>query len=361
MKYYAVYPRDDFVFSIKLCDLLRNKDLFDLFVAKQEYGGRRDRYGRFLYQFSNNKDVLRPSVSDYLINNGLLDVEWPENHRFAACLTHDVDSIYPSWKYAFFTAAKFALKSRPQESLGRLVGKTRKDNSQNPYWNFKRILELEGRYGARSSFYFKATSKDPVGWIYNVEDLRDEIGYLTDIGWEVGLHGGFYSYNNPKELKREKETLENALGKEVIGIRMHCLRFDVPDTWRLLADLGFKYDTTFGYPDMPGFRNGMCHPFKPFDLCKEKEVDILEIPLTVMDGSLFKMPLDEAWAIIKGLIEITEKNKGVITILWHNNTFDEIFYGKWAKLYEKILRFLKEKKAWMTSEEEVYNCWIKNT
>ena len=66
------------MFSIKLSELLRNKDLFDIFVAKQEYEGRRDRYGRFLHQFSNNKDVLRPIVSDYLINNGFLDVEWPE-------------------------------------------------------------------------------------------------------------------------------------------------------------------------------------------------------------------------------------------------------------------------------------------
>ena len=142
---------------------------------------------------------------------------------------------------------------------------------------------------------------------------------------------------------------------------MHFLRFAVPHTWRLLAELGFKYDTTFGYPDMPGFRNGMCHPFKPYDLCMKKEIDILEIPLIVMDSSLFKMPIGEAWMVIKGLIEITEKNKGIITILWHNSTFDEIFCGQWTKLYEKILQLLKERNAWMTSGEEVYNYWTKNT
>ena len=334
-----------------------NQQLFDIFIAKQEYGGRKDRYGRFLYQFSNNKDVLRPIVSDYLVNNGF-DVEWPENHRFAACLTHDIDSIYPSWKYTLFTTAKFALKLRPQESLGRLVGKIRKNDSQNPYWNFKKILELEGRYGARSSFYFKATSRDPVGWIYDVETLKDELGYITDMGGEVGLHGGYNSYNDPEMLKGEKSRLEKALGKKVIGIRMHYLRFDVPSTWRLLADLGFKYDTTFGYPDMPGFRNGMCHPFRPYDLEMDKEIDILEIPLTIMDGSLFKMGLEEAWSIIKKLIENTEKNMGVITILWHNTTFDEIFWGEWSKLYSKILQLLKEKKAWMTSAEDIYKFWI---
>jgi peptidoglycan/xylan/chitin deacetylase (PgdA/CDA1 family) len=161
-------------------------------------------------------------------------------------------------------------------------------------------------------------------------------------------------------LKTEKETMENVLGKEVIGIRMHYLRFDVPDTWRLLADLGFRYDTTFGYSDMPGFRNGMCHPFKPYDLYVEEEIDILELPLIIMDESLFNMPVANAWAIIKGLIEITRKNKGAITILWHNTTFDEIFFGRWAELYEKILQFLKEKKAWMTNGEQIYRFFSKN-
>lgn len=346
--------------SAKLLELLRNTDFYDLFVAKQEYEGRRDQYGRFIYQFSNNKDVLKPVVSDFLIKNGFLDVEWPENHRFAACLTHDVDTIYPSWKYTFFTATKFALELSARESCGRLIRKVRNDNSKNPFWNFRPILELEGRYDAKSSFYFKTTSKDLVGLVYDIEDLKDELCYITDVGGEVGLHGGFYSYNDPKELKKEKDLLDTALGKRTIGMRMHYLRFDVPYTWRLLADLGFKYDTTFGYPDMPGFRNGMCHPFKPYDLCVKKEIDILEIPLTIMDGSLFKMPIDEAWAVVKGLIEITEKNKGVITILWHNNTFDEIFSGQWAKLYEKILQLLKERNAWMTSGEQIYKYWSKN-
>ena len=222
-----------------------NKPLFDVFVAKQEYGSKRDRYGRFLYEFSSNKNV-EPVVSNYLVRQGFLNVEWPENHKFAACLTHDVDQVYPTWKYTLFTTAKFALKRKPKKSLKRLLGKVKKNKSTNPYWNFKEILKLEEKYGAMSSFYFKATSKDIVDWTYDIENLKDELKYITDMGWEVGLHGGYYSYNAPEELKNEKEMLEKALGKKVIGIRMHYLRFKVPDTWRLLADLGFKYDTTFG-------------------------------------------------------------------------------------------------------------------
>jgi len=150
----------------------------------------------------------------------------------------------------------------------------------------------------------------------------------------------------------------------VLGVRMHYLRFQVPSTWKLLSKVGFKYDTTFGYPDMPGFRNGMCHPFKPYDLNEDREIDILEIPLIVMDTTLYgymNISPVEAYELIKRLIDITEKYSGVITILWHNNTFDEVRYGEWSKLYEKILKYLKEKKAWMTSCKEIYSYWMSST
>jgi peptidoglycan/xylan/chitin deacetylase (PgdA/CDA1 family) len=343
---------------MKLFEFIKNEDLLDLFVAKQEYENRKDKYGRFIYKFSNNKDVLRPIVSNYLVDNGF-KIEWPENHKFAACLTHDIDSVYPSLKYTLFTMTKLALNLKPQISLRRLVNINKKNNSQNPFWNFKNIIELEESYEAKSSFYFKASLKDPIGWTYDLEALKDEIKHIAEMGWEVGLHGGYYSYNNHELLKKEKDKLEKILGKKVIGIRMHYLRFDTPDTWSLLSDLGFKYDTTFGFPDMPGFRNGMCHPFLPYDIKKNKEIDILEIPLILMDGSLFRMKIEESWKIIKELINNTEKNRGVITILWHNTTFDEIYWNGWSKLYNQILKLLKEKNAWMTSADEVYNHWTK--
>jgi hypothetical protein len=110
---------------------------------------------------------------------------------------------------------------------------------------------------------------------------------------------------------------------------------------------------------MPGFRNGMCYCFKPYDLRKKKIIDIVEIPLHVMDATLFKRDLVDSWKLIKKIIDEVEKNSGVLTILWHNTTFDEIFWGDWAKLYERILRELKERNAWMTTAENIYNHWKK--
>ena len=99
----------------------------------------------------------------------------------------------------------------------------------------------------------------------------------------------------------------------------------MPTTWELLRTAGFKYDTTFGYADCVGFRNGMCHPFQPFNLNTDQYIDIWEIPLTIMDKTLLSyMELDMAtsWEITKRLIDTTEELGGVITVLWHNTSMN---------------------------------------
>ena len=187
------------------------------------------------------------------------------------------------------------------------------------------------------------------------------MGYIVDQGWEVGLHGGHEAFNNLDVLKREKDRLERALGKKVIGYRNHFLRFRVPDTWELLKEVGFRYDATYGHSYCVGFRNGMCHPFRPYNLKTNSEIDILEIPLVIMDITLYDayMRLDSqtAWMLVKYLIDIVERYNGVLTVLWHNTfmTHDKL------KMYTKILEYCSQKNAWMTSGEEICKFWKNKT
>ena len=120
-------------------------------------------------------------------------------------------------------------------------------------------------------------------YAYQIEDCETVLGDILDNGCEVGLHGGPTTYSNPEEMKSKKEHLEKVLHKKVIGYRNHYLRFKVPVTWEYLHEAGFLYDVTFGYADCVGSRNGLCHPFKPFNLKTGKSIEILEIPLGIMD------------------------------------------------------------------------------
>jgi peptidoglycan/xylan/chitin deacetylase (PgdA/CDA1 family) len=308
---------------------------------------------------------LQPSVSEYLIKQGFC-AEYPDNKKFAIVLTHDVDDVYITLRQVL----RAIIPSRDRFIFGfknLLIEKLRERKLS--YTNFEKIIQLERKYDATSSFYFLATERDVFGYKYRLEDIQDEIFHILDEKCEVGLHTGYYSFDNIDRIKNEKEKLEKIIEKRIVGARNHVLRFKIPRSWELLANAGFEYDTSFGYHDMIGFRNGMCHPFQPFNLIQNKEIDILEIPLNVIDVTLFSymnIGAEKSWNLIKNLIDTVEKLNGVLTVLWHNWTFSfpvsyaGMFGKEWTSLYEKILEYCYKKNAWMTSNREICEYYKQN-
>ena len=76
--------------------------------------------------------------------------------------------------------------------------------------------------------------------------------------------------------------LREAAGTPLRSIRQHYLRFVYPQTWRQQADEGFFVDSTLGFAEQEGFRNGVCHPFLPWDAETSAPLPLWEVPLTVM-------------------------------------------------------------------------------
>lgn len=339
----------------------QNEELWDLYTRKEEYSHQQlDEHGRFIYAHSTHQDILEPRVSQYLLKKGY-EIEYPDQKQFAVCLTHDVDEIYPPLNHTLLSSwtciKDMNLKGLKDQLFWKFHGKKR-----SPYCNFQEIMNLEEKYSARSSFYFLATDADIRRFRYNIEDLEEELGRITDRGWEVGLHGGYYAFNDLDTIVREKKRLEQVLGKVVTGYRNHYLRFRVPDSWEKLVRAGFKYDTTLGYPETVGFRNGMCHPFRPYNLFTDIEVDILEIPLIIMDATLINSvsSYKDAWQMAKRIIDTVESCHGILTLNWHTNGFNCPFRVSGSKLYETILAYCYKRDAWMDSAQNLINGWNEN-
>jgi peptidoglycan/xylan/chitin deacetylase (PgdA/CDA1 family) len=337
-------------------ELQKDEEMWGLFTRKEEYtSDAQDLYERFPFYATKYREILEPRVSQYLIRHGL-SPEYPDNRPFAVCLTHDIDDVYQAAYLKCFQAV-IALKNR---QFGEGVRKAAWMRSKCiPWWNFREIMALEEEYSAHSTFYFLAQDRGHLDYTYTIEDLEHEIGTIVDQGWEVGLHGGHTAYNNLDTLIGERKRLEAIVKRRVVGYRSHYLRFRVPDTWRYLSEAGFVYDTTLGYPECAGFRNGMCHPFRPFDLQNQREIDIWELPLVAMDRTFdvyMKLGPDCTWRMLRQLIDATERSRGVVTILWHNTSWssEQLF------LYRKILDYCSKKQAWLASCSEVIEWWQKN-
>lgn len=326
--------------------------LWDIFTRKEEYDPPfRDEYDRFPYYLSTERSILEPKVSEYLMENGLV-MEYPDGKDFAVCLTHDIDLLYYSKVSIIANLGRNILHGRIKDaSMCPFYNIIKK---WNPRWNLKDIMDLEEKYGAKSTFFVMGLDEGDQDFNYRAEDLSQELGRIVDRGWEVGLHGGHEAYNDLKALKRQKSNIERALGDKVAGYRNHYLRFKVPETWELLEKGGFRYDTTLGYPDCVGFRNGMCHPFKPYNFHVCRETEILEIPLVIMDTTLdqyMRLDMGTAWDVTRRLIDTVKGYHGVFSILWHNNYME----GEKLRFYKKVLQYCRENGAWMTSGVEIVN------
>lgn len=69
----------------------KNKDLWNLYTRKEEYDSLyRDKWDRFAYYMSVERDIMRPKVSEYLLSKGMMP-EYLDDKPFAVCLTHDID------------------------------------------------------------------------------------------------------------------------------------------------------------------------------------------------------------------------------------------------------------------------------
>ncbi|RLF43703.1 MAG: hypothetical protein DRN29_09680 [Thermoplasmata archaeon] len=263
---------------------------------------------------------------------------------FDVFLTHDIDLIHPSMKYRLYTALKFVSKFKFKSAVNRIL-------KDEPFLNFKEIMKLEESYGAKSTFFIMGIGYDGIHHFYDVEELEHELGNIIDNEFEIALHGGYNSFDNMDAIKSEKSRLEKVINRKVVGYRNHFLRMKIPDTWKILHELGFKYDSTFGYRKKVGYRDKKMHPFFP------DGIEILEIPLVIMDTALLhymQLNLEDAWMECRRLIDIAIENEGVVTILWHNFSFDDIRYTGWGKLYEKILKYCYNNNAQFMKGEEIY-------
>lgn len=315
----------------------------------------RDRYQRDRYYNSFNQDIFEPVLSDRLRENGFTP-HYPGNKKMAVCISHDIDHLYQGQtkKRRLVNVAGHLLKGRLQKSIAAMkaVGKEPVFDG----YKLENLLSANRSFDIRSSYYFLSLAPGDEDYSYEFDDIRDQLEAVRKDHCEIGLHGGHAAFDDPAKLQTEKQRLENALGSPVKGYRNHYLRFSLPATWRILQKAGFLYDTTFGYPDCIGFRNGMCYPFYPYDPVKKEFIDIVELPLIMMDATLFfYMRLDDKTTLkfCKELMEKVARCGGVFTLLWHNN----FMTGGERELYQRILELLCSFDPWFTTSAELVAWW----
>ena len=297
---------------------------------------------------------------------------------FAVALTHDLDNLW-RWTPRGFAAAGYrsarALRHADIGALRREVGDvgdwlTRHlPRRSDPYWTFPQILGGEDARGVRSTFYIIARHTHPRDG--NQPEtyqrlLPEALALLRRHGREVGLHGNDSDRLGREALERDRELLERGSDGEVRGVRYHYLRCLYHETLPLLEEAGFSYDTSLAFAEHEGYRCGCSFPFRPYCLDQERPLDLVELPLAVMDGTLqqahyrgLSAPSAEQAAL--SVLESPARSGGAVSILWHNNRFDRRIARGYDGLYWRLVDRMLAGGAWVASAGEIVGRWRQAT
>ncbi|MFB3789245.1 MAG: polysaccharide deacetylase family protein [bacterium] len=315
----------------------------------------RDAHGRFPAEASvacRQGFLDRPIVDEYaLILHAWLKTllpEWkPPARQFSIKLSHDIDSLqcYPNVNRVFRVLAGDLLKRRNWrlawktvvESIHALINPQTDPHLQG----IELLAHLSEIHGFQSAFYFMGARRSAMDIGYDPASpiAQSCLADLRRRGHEIGFHAGYYTFEDPERFAEEKARLTQSLGNGRLGGRQHYLRFRAPDTWRIWEKNGMAYDSTLSYAEQEGYRCGTCHPFQPYDLVHNRPLDILEIPLIIMDGALRqyrKLTPEEGEQRILTLAQRCKNVNGAFTLLWHNTSLAGD-WREWGEMYRRVL------------------------
>jgi hypothetical protein len=291
-----------------------------------------DKFGRFpeALSLSGRHDFTHLPVVHYwgMFLWERLQNKWPDLRKPdpipSAIFTYDIDVAYA---YKGRTPGRHALSlakdvfSFDFQNL-KSKFKTRWGNHEDPSDTYH---EISSHAIPRIFFFLLAGNKSRFD--RNLAPSSQELHYLIKKIYKKegvpGIHPSFYSSEKPKLIHDEKKTLESIINHSVTKSRQHFLKFKTPDTFRALIHAGIEEDYSMQYPEMPGFRAGICLPYHWFDVERNEVTPLMIYPGCIMettfrDDLFIPAPLTTDW--YQRTWESVKKVGGCFISIWHNDS-----------------------------------------
>ena len=322
-----------------------------------------EKNGKRIYSYSLNHPRIDKNSFDIPIVNILFnefekllkenfnDLEFAKREEAIIDLSHDVDYINKTFQLrlkqtAFNGFNTIKSISQPKKFFKNLQ-KTIKFAFSNPsYWCFDYWENIEKKYNKRSTFYIyvKNGKKDFKSWLidpsYDISkniQFQNKLKQLYKDGFDIGIHGSYYSALDYERLKQEKDIIEKILDIKIEKTRQHWLNYIEDITPYSHMNL-FKVDSTLAWNDRIGFRSGIANRYNPFDFKNNCAFGYEVVPQVIMDSNVFDYVDDDG--IFKRSKDLIELSKNIskccnISISWHQRVCSSDY--NWHKFYEELL------------------------
>jgi hypothetical protein len=332
-------------------------EVFTLLTLQGERVAEVDGHGRPLPP----ADPPGPRMADLATNlSRRLGAErrgYPGGERFLVALTHDVDLLGAGG----FAAAGRKLAGavvrrsarRRREGIAFLLDALA---SRDPAYPLGEMLAAED--GRGSTCFFLARQEDPHdGYPERYQPaLPAALERAAAAGLEIALHASYRANERSGAITTEADLLDDPR-----GLRHHYLR-STPD--RLAAELrgaGLRYDSSIGWPSLPGLRAGTPYPYRLWDP-ERREAGGWELPLVVMDATLAEeryLGLDagRAFDAAVSALEPVAEHGGAVAILWHPPMHHPRLSDGFHLVYRRLLAWIEEQGGWAGPAAETLDRW----
>lgn len=360
--------------------ILSSKDLEKIefhLTHQDEFDSKlRDEWGNWDIQHSllnHSTPFLDVLIVDRIRKYNILQRSvWPHNHSFAACVTHDVDSVSEGTFNNRCLQVSRRLHKGSKGGLSKILWDALKIpagilniNNRLAQIEFLTNYYLENRL--KATFYIFVRPKladlhyydcdyelnESVVFANDKQPLYSVLEKLVSYGFEIGLHGSFNTYNNADLLVNQKEMLQKNLKHQVSALRQHYLHFEIKCTPQVIQEASFLTDSSVGFNKGTGFRSGTCFPYYlPYS--KSTSSTVLELPLVLMDTSMiFHSGLN--WQHIykktEQLISQVESVGGCFTVNFHPNYLNKT---DWREYFIFVLSQLINRNAYFATASEIH-------
>jgi hypothetical protein len=289
---------------------------------------------------------------------------WPEGHRWAALVTHDLDVVDWWGLFPLLRMAELGMKGA-WDLVARVARAAKRSIRRDPVSRgVHSLLQLEAHHGIRATWFIICAKPSLRSMISGDSTYRPDgpavrriITALTRAGHEIGLHGSFATADHAPSMAAQRRWLGRLTATPIAGVRQHFLRMHPGRTQRIMVDAGFDYDATWGFADRNGFRLGVADVVPAWDATRETTLPLDLVPLIWMDRSLSKYAgVEEAGRWIEDARELARECKaveGVWTGLWHPNTMEALGFPGAEPAFVSLLQALADDRPFFGSAQKI--------
>ena len=259
--------------------------------------------------------------------------------QYKSIMTHDIDFVtkFKSIRNVFsaFYRGENSLSDGYQQ-----LQRSKKDRTTDPYWTMEQMFELDQQYGIQSRFYFMTdVTNAQYDWNdYRItdKDIATTIKRLHEQGAEIGIHFSSETQDNPQQMQKEKQQLEEVLGQTVVHSRQHFLRYQYPQTFEHLASLGIQVDSSIGPNRTIEIKGDQPYTYEmTYD--DGSPIGVKQQPFLMMETHLLHQP-EYMLHQLSTKVEEIKQQEGEAVVIWHNNNFET---RAQKDLYRKVLQILQ--------------------